>query len=137
MSTTIKTKGDIEAAFHAHLNTLPVPDKKRRRASFFAPVQRFWVRNPDGGRVRFLQVSRYDDEGNERDYQTRLASNDPRPLGIQLCKNEDDAMRRWYCANIARVPFGQWAEIVYADPVEPTAPKPVLLLTWPDMKGAA
>lgn len=119
------------------LSTLPRPDKKRRRASFFAPVQRFWVRNPAGGIVRWLQVSRYDDVGNVRDFDLRLAANDPRPRGIEICKaskGNDDAMRAFYCRNMSRYPLGIWVETVYA---EPAAPKPVLLLTWPDMKGAA
>jgi len=134
MSATRKTKGDIEAAFNRFLNTLPVPDKKRRRASFFAPVLRAWVPNPDGGRIRFLQVSRYDDEGNSRDYQLRLASNDPRPLGVQLYTKSDDEMRRWHCKNHSRLPVGQWVEIVYE---RAPAPKPILLLTWPESKEVA
>lgn len=136
MSTT--TKAEIEAEFNRLLNTLPVPDKKRRRASFFAPIQRFWVRNPAGGIVRWLQVSRYDEfTGDPREFQLRLSSNDPRPRGIELCKanrGNDDAMRAFYCGNMNRLPLGQWCETVYEPRI---TPKPVLLLTWPDMKGAA
>jgi hypothetical protein len=137
MSPRIKTKGDIEAAFNRYLNTLPVPDKKRRRASFFAPVQRFWVRNPAGGVVRWLSVSRYSEDGEERQYNLRLASNDPRPLGIEIGKTSkgfDDAARAFYCRNHGRLPLNTWVEIEYAPHA---APKPPLLLTWPDMKGAA
>lgn len=105
-----------------NLSTLPVPDKKRRRASFFAPVQRFFVRNPEGGFVRWLQVSRYDDEGNERTYTLGLASNDPRPLGLELCKakgrNARPEQRPFYCRNYGRLPVGEWVETVYAAPVK-------------------
>jgi hypothetical protein len=107
------------------LSTLPVPDKKRRRASWFAPVQRFWVRNPAGGCVRWLQVDRYDDAGNCRDFMLRLAPNDPRPRGIELCRKGhwSEDQRAFHCANLARYTIGVWTETVYAEPA------PVLLLT--------
>lgn len=120
---------------HIDLSTLPVPDKKRRRASFFAPVLRAWVPNPDGGIIRFLQVTRYEDEGNCRDYQLALAANDPRPLGVKLYRKADDDMRRFHVKNHRRLPVGEWVETVYEHAA--VAPKPPLLLTWPEMKGAA
>lgn len=103
------------------LSALPVPDKKRRRASWFAPVKRFFVRNPEGGFVRWLQVDRYDDEGNQRTFCLGLASNDPRPLGLELCKatgrNACPEQRPFYCRNYGRLPVGVWIETVYAERV--------------------
>lgn len=101
------------------LSTLPVPDRKWRRASFFAPVQRFWVRHPFGGEpVRWLQVDRYDDEGNNRCFICCLHGRDSRPRGIELCKTSKGGTpkdRAFYYRNYGLLPKGVWIEVVYAD----------------------
>ncbi|AHF94200.1 hypothetical protein OPIT5_08230 [Opitutaceae bacterium TAV5] len=119
--------------------TLPVPDKKRRRASWFAPVVRLWQHDPDGGIVRWLMVSRYDgcmSAGDlPRDFYCRLADNDPRPRGIESMPRrmypgaKGDAMRRHSARELRKLPFGQWIEVTFdAGEEQPAKDKPVLLL---------
>lgn len=111
------------------LSSLPVPDKKRRRASFFAPVQRFWVRSQDGGvLVRWLQVSRYDDEGKCRNFVLVLWNGDRRPLGIELCKSSKGYTaqdRAFYYRNYYFLDKYVWTETVYVTRDEAAATLPV------------
>lgn len=80
---------------------------KRPRASFKDTCLRWWARL-DGRIIRFLQVTRYDDAGNSREYVYRLAASDPRPRGVQM-KGHIDSVNRMYAA----LPLSTWCELVY------------------------
>lgn len=106
-------------------NTLPTPDRKRMRASFFGPIQRFWFRAPDGELVRWLQVSRY--HGCEfgespREFYCRLDGHDPRPLGIQIYRRLTAEGLAWHAAKIRQLDVGVWTEVVMIDACERRAP---------------
>ncbi len=98
--------------------TLPVPDRKRKRTSWFGPITRFWFRTHDGDVIRWLQVSRYDAcqfGGEPREFVFRIPAHDPRPRGIELGRRVawDSNYRERQASLYRSINYCEWTEIVY------------------------
>jgi hypothetical protein len=101
--------------------SLPVPDKKRKRASFFQNGFRWWFRAPDGSIVRGLHMSFYEPcyyGGFPRELHMLLPVNDPRPLGVRLYNKKKHKPAAAFLQSTAdhyraHSPVGQWVEWIY------------------------
>lgn len=106
--------------------TLPVPDKKRKRASFYQNGHRWWFRAPDGTIVRGLSMSFYEPcyyGGSPRDLHMLLPVTDPRPLGVRLYNKKEHPVDAAFLQSVAdhyraNCVIGQWYEFQYVDKKE-------------------